>query len=99
MAQMHIDLVQQLMTNVNFADCEVSVKSVLKLIVKVLKQKTETISNQTGETVRLKNENTKLKEKLSEQERYSSKDCVIIENAPFNSNSFSIFLRSVSKIK
>ena len=36
--------------------------------------------------MKLKNEVTSLEERLCEQGRYSSKDCIIFENAPFDLN-------------
>ena len=61
-------------------------QSVLKMIIEDLKRKTETIINRTEEIVKDKKEERSLKKKLSEQKRYSSKDCIMFENAPFDLN-------------
>ena len=61
-------------------------QSVLKMIIEDLKRNTETIINRTEEIVKYKKEVRSLKKKLSEQKRYSSKNCIMFENAPFDLN-------------
>ena len=51
MSEIRFELVQKMMTKLDSGNCDVLVKSILKLILDQLKQKTETTSNQTEDTV------------------------------------------------
>ena len=55
-------------------------KEILLLLTKDLLSKTETIKKQNAQIRELRNEVTDLKERISEQEKYSSKDTIIINN-------------------
>ena len=57
-------------------------KEILLLLTKDLLNKTETIEKQNAQIRGLRNEVTDLKERLSEQQKYSSTDTIIINNLP-----------------
>ena len=57
-------------------------KEILLLLTQDLLNKTETIKKQNAQIRELRNEVTDLKERISEQEKYSSKDTIIINNLP-----------------
>ena len=57
-------------------------KEILLLLTKDLLSKTETIKKQKAQISELRNEVTDLKERISEQEKCSSKDTIIINNLP-----------------
>ena len=60
-----------------------SLKEILLLLTKDLLSKTETIKKQNAQVRELRNEVTDLKERITEQEKYSSKDTIII-NLPLS---------------
>ena len=53
-----------------------------KEIASVLTKFTEIIAEKEGEIISLRNRVTDLEQRVSEQEIYTSKDCIIIENMP-----------------
>ena len=55
-------------------------KEILLLLTKDLLSKSETIKKQNAQIRELRNEVTDLKERVSEQEKYSSKNSIIINN-------------------
>ena len=59
-------------------------KEILLLLTKDLLSKTETIKKQNAQIRELRNEVTDLKERISEQEKCSSKDTIIINNLPLS---------------
>ena len=61
------------------ANCDESVKKVLKLVMK-----DDLIKKQGEDIIQLKNEVTDLERRVTDQERYNSEDCLILENAPLN---------------
>ena len=48
------------------------------------------IEQQSGKIVEMTKENVQLKERLSAQKRYTSKDCVIIDSLPLYNNQWSL---------
>ena len=61
-------------------------KEIPLLLTKDLLSKTETLKKQNAQIRELRNEVTDLKEQISEQEKYSSKDTFIINNLPLLQN-------------
>ena len=54
---------------------------------KILANLTSVIAEKDQQIIELRNEITDLKSRVAEQERYTSKDCLIIENLPWNRQS------------
>lgn len=67
-------------------------KSVVKCIIDDLAKKDDQIEAQKLEIRALRNEVTELEQRVTEQERYSSKDCLIVENAPIDMSDTTISL-------
>lgn len=64
--------------------CTPEMKEILNEIIDELERKDKFIRCQANEIISLKNEVTDLEMRITEQERYSSKDCLILENAPID---------------
>lgn len=75
---------QQMLEMIARAQCDETVKATLIAIVSDLQRKQQVIDDQADEIRQLRNDVTDLEVRISEQERYSSKDCLIIENAQLN---------------
>ena len=54
---------------------------------KILANLTSVIAEKDQQIIELRNDITDLKSRVAEQERYTSKDCLIIENLPLNRQS------------
>lgn len=63
---------------------DTKMQDLLTKIVNELDEKDRIIKNQAEEITKLKNDVTDIEQRITEQERYSSKDCLILENLPIN---------------